>query len=80
MREPLIGECAKHPGNNMVRCSMCAIERFASAPTPTEIDSLLCEVAQLLDGWKADGTAWTPWDQSIRDRVTDIRARLSTAK
>ena len=23
----LFGECAKHPGNNMVNCSMCAMEK-----------------------------------------------------
>lgn len=80
MNEPLIGECGKHPGQRMVGCSLCAIEAITNQPAPAEIDSLLCDVAQLLDGWKADGTAWSPWDQSVRDRVTALRARLATAK
>jgi hypothetical protein len=80
MTDQLIGECGTHPGQRMVGCSMCAIEAITNAPSPGEIDSLLCDVAQLIDGWKADGTAWTQWDQSIRDRVTALRSRLLTAK
>ena len=26
MTGPIIGECAKHPGNNMVNCALCSLE------------------------------------------------------
>ena len=29
------------------------------------------DLAQLLDGWHQDGTAWTPWDESVRKRLTE---------
>ncbi len=38
---------------------------------------LLCDVAQLLDGWHNDGTAWTEWDESVRRRVSDMQKRLN---
>jgi hypothetical protein len=31
--------------------------------------ALLCDVAQILDGWHADGTVWSEWDESVRERV-----------
>ncbi len=81
MIDQLIGECGKHPGHRMVSCSMCAIESITNQPNPAEIDALLCDVAQIVDGWKnADPQAWTEWDQSVRERITSIRARLLTAK
>jgi hypothetical protein len=35
----------------------------------------LCDVAQLLDGWHADGTAWSEWDESVRQKVS-VASRL----
>jgi len=29
-------------------------------------------VAQLLDGWHQDGTAWTEWDESVRNELRDL--------
>jgi len=34
-----------------------------------ELRDLLVDVAQLLDGWHQDGTAWTEWDENVRRRV-----------
>lgn len=39
---------------------------------------LLCDVHQLLTGWHSDGTAWTAWDESVRDRVMKMQKRLET--
>ena len=37
---------------------------------------LLIDVAQLLDGWHQDGTAWTEWDESVRQRVSEMLREL----
>jgi hypothetical protein len=29
-------------------------------------------IAQLLDGWHQDGTAWTEWDTSVRNELRDL--------
>lgn len=43
-------------------------------PKPThsqmQLIQLLTDVAQLLDGWHNDGTAWSEWDESVRQRVS----------
>ena len=30
------------------------------------------DCAQLLDGWHQDGTAWTKWDESVRQRLSAL--------
>jgi hypothetical protein len=41
-----------------------------------ELRQLLCDVAQLLDGWHNDGTAWSEWDESVRKRVLEMQLKL----
>jgi len=41
-----------------------------------DLRHLLCDVAQLLDGWHQDGTAWSEWDESVRKRVVEIQRTL----
>jgi hypothetical protein len=43
-----------------------------------DLDSLLCDVSQLFDGWHTD-VAWTEWDASVRKRVTEVRQRLAVS-
>lgn len=47
-----------------------------AVPSQDELRHLLCDVAQLLDGWHNDGTAWTEWDESVRRRVSEMQRRL----
>jgi hypothetical protein len=42
-----------------------------------DLNDLLPCIAQLLDGWHADGTAWSEWDESVRQRVSDLMQRLA---
>jgi hypothetical protein len=35
-----------------------------------------CQIAQLLDGWHADGTCWSKWDEEVRQGVTEIGRTL----
>lgn len=51
----------------------------ATEPLPSSdgLSGLLCDVAQLLDGWHNDGTAWTEWDESVRQRVSEMQMRLN---
>lgn len=42
--------------------------RLRSALEP--LTQLLIDIAQIFDGWHADGTAWTEWDESVRRRIT----------
>jgi hypothetical protein len=39
-----------------------------------QLADTLINVSQLLDGWHADGTAWSEWDESVR---SEVRARLA---
>jgi hypothetical protein len=41
-----------------------------------DIESLLCEVAQVFDGWHQDGTAWSEYDESVRKRCAELQAKL----
>ena len=44
------------------------------------LGDLLCDVAQLLDGWHNDGTVWSEWDESVRQRVSAALAALGRSK
>ncbi len=39
---------------------------------------LLPVVAQLLDGWHNDGTAWSSWDESVRKRLSEWHNELDS--
>lgn len=34
------------------------------------------DIAQLLDGWHQDGTAWSTWDESVRKRLSKVQTAL----
>lgn len=38
----------------------------------SDLRSLLVDIAQVFDGWHADGTAWSEWDESVRGRITKV--------
>lgn len=42
----------------------------------SRIEPLLVDVAQILDGWHADGTEWSKWDESVRSRVSNMLSWL----
>lgn len=46
----------------------------------SELDELLMWVTQILDGWHADGTAWSDWDESIRQKVIAYRTKYTYEK
>ena len=37
-----------------------------------EFNNFYPDCAQLLDGWHADGTAWSAWDESVRQHLTAL--------
>ena len=37
--------------------------------------SLAPDLAQLLQGWHSDGTAWSAWDQSVYEHLLEIQSR-----
>lgn len=42
-----------------------------------EIESVLCDVAQVFDGWAADDPKnWTDHDRSVRKRLSDIHTKI----
>lgn len=41
----------------------------------SDICELLTQVAMLLDGWHQDGTAWTVWDEEVRQAVSAMLIR-----
>jgi hypothetical protein len=36
----------------------------------------LCNITQLLDGWHADGTAWSTWDESVRKEAVELQVEI----
>jgi len=47
--------------------------------SPDAVDGMcgtLCRVVQLLDGWHADGTAWSECDESVRQEVVALQRFL----
>ncbi len=42
-----------------------------------ELDSLLCEVSGIFDGWHSDGTYWTEYDQSVRNKIDVFRKKYT---
>jgi len=50
------------------------LRRLAAAPATDpldgeEVEATLIDCCQLLDGWHQDGTAWSAWDESVRQRI-----------
>lgn len=52
------------------------VERILDDATLTRIRTTLCNVSQLLSGWHADGTAWSEWDESVRQEVVKLQEFL----
>ena len=44
-----------------------------------EAPNILCNVAQLLDGWHNDGTVWSEWDESVRKEVSRLQTLVEAA-
>ena len=42
------------------------------------LSQLLIDIAQLLDGWHQDGTAWSEWDESVRRRVMEMMIEIDS--
>ncbi len=38
------------------------------------------DLAQLLDGWHNDGTAWSSWDESVRKRLSEVQTALESLR
>lgn len=43
----------------------------------SELDDLLFHVETIFDGWHSDGTAWSEWDESVRQRLLDFRIKYT---
>lgn len=57
----------------------CSQQRVV-LPLVDEALDVLTDVAQLLDGWHNDGTAWSEWDEQVRKRVSQLQTRLYDVK
>lgn len=55
----------------MVICDACAVSKLLQ-----ETIGVLCDVAQILDGWHNDGTVWSQHDESVRKRVSALQSKL----
>lgn len=45
-----------------------------------ELDQLLFEITQIFDGWHSDGTAWSEYDEYVRQRIINFRRRMAFIK
>jgi hypothetical protein len=43
-------------------------------------DRLMPDIAQLLDGWHQDGTDWSEWDESVRERLSNLSKILENVR
>jgi hypothetical protein len=50
-------------------------ERELAQAKCAEWADLVPEICQLLDGWHADGTAWSEWDESVRKRIAKLNMK-----
>lgn len=44
---------------------------------------LLCDLAQFMDGVKADlvaSNSWSEWDQQVRDQISEVLKRMPDAR
>jgi len=60
--------------DSMEICDACAVSKLFQ-----ETVSVLCDVAQILDGWHNDGTTWSEHDESVRKRVSALQIQLENA-
>jgi len=77
----MAGKDAGHCGGGRQKGRSSMLENRIVRLSSDEICDLrdtLCKVAQLLDGWHQDGTAWSEWDESVRKDVS--RLLLKTDK
>jgi predicted phage tail protein len=42
-----------------------------------ELDELLMQVEGIFDGWHSDGTAWSDYDETIRQKLLDFRTKYT---
>lgn len=64
------GQCkaCRRAYNNARKLELRRPDSDVRVPRAT-LGGLLVDVAQLLDGWHQDGTAWSEWDETVRRRV-----------
>lgn len=62
------------------RAVLAAHRASADEPSRQQLTGVLCRVAQLLDGWHQDGTAWTEYDRSVRSEVGSLLAFLDSQR
>lgn len=60
MTEPMMGECGQHPGNSMINCPQCSLERVANTPRFV-CNGVFCSNTVLISGTYCEGCAkeWT---------------------
>ena len=47
---------------------------------PVDIVNTLTNACQVFDGWHNDGTAWSEWDESVRQDMAKLLAFLSAKR
>lgn len=63
--KPPVNNCTHPQVEPQLVCEKCGHRE--------SLGDLLCDIAQILDGWHADGTAWSEWDESVRRRLSLAR-------
>lgn len=74
-QDPACKKCGAPTPNRDVRWCFDCLPDF-SAKSQIDLKQLLCDVAAIFDGWHSDGTAWTEWDESVRERVSKCQQQL----
>jgi hypothetical protein len=52
------------------------MDEKSQAERNQELKVLLVDIAQIFDGWHADGTHWSDWDKSVRKRIAEALERF----
>lgn len=81
-KEKFLANCARFYDNRCQNAGWRSYQEIESALTSTVTSTLnlLTDVAQILDGWHNDGTAWSEWDEQVRQRVTALQQQLYKLK
>lgn len=80
----LEAELSQAIGHSNCYCDECkkltgAMFKPRAAPLLKDVANVLCNVAQLIDGWNHDGV-WSEWDQSVRNDVSRIQKILDSTQ
>jgi len=60
-----------------LECPTCGMLDGYYLISTDEAQQVLSNIAAIFDGWHADGTAWSDWDESVRAEIPRLQVTLA---